>query len=126
MEEPDAPKVIHMKKIILLLFLLLTVLPSAWSKDWKPDWRDKWDTVDPTELSPTDTFQAEQWLRTARALWEVGDYPTLRLYCNRIVEYYPETYYAMVAEKLLIKSRKPPNNRSREYIRNNPGLFPIQ
>lgn len=114
-----------MKKTIFLFFLLLTVLPSAWAEDWGPDWRDKWDTADPTELSSKDTFQAEQWLRTARALWEVGEYATLRQYCNRIVEYYPETYYAMVAEKLLIKSRKPPNNRGREYIRNNPGLFPI-
>ena len=126
MEKSGAAKLTPMKKILFFLFLLSAFIPSVWGQDWKPDWRDKWSTVDPTELSPTDTFQAEQWLRTARELWEVGDYATLRQYCKKIVEYYPETYYAMVAEKMLIKSRKPPNNRGREYIRNNPGLIPIQ
>lgn len=126
MEKPGATKVIKMKKIILLFFLMVSVLPQAWGEEWKQDWRDKWDPVDPTELSPIDTFQAEQWLRTARALWAVGEYPTLREYCKKIVEYYPETYYAMVAEKLLMKSKKPFNNRGREFIRSNPGLLPIQ
>lgn len=93
-----------MKKI-LLLFLMLAFQASA------------------AELDKKDVFQAELWMRTIRTLWGIGDYPTLRYYCHKTIELYPETIYAEEAEKYLHKTENPKKNRLRELIRNDPGLF---
>ncbi len=94
-----------MKKIlILMLFLILAFQVSA------------------AELDKKDVFQAESWMKTIRILWKVGDYPTLRNYCHRTVEFYPGTAYAKEAEKYLKKTENPRINHDREFIRNDPGL----
>lgn len=104
-----------MKKIILILLLMSSI---SWATTTKPQ------LPPPDDLSRKDSFQAEQWIALSRNLWEVGDYVTLRYYCRMIIDYYPETIYAEEAQKFLTKTQKPPKNRSREYIRHNPGLFP--
>lgn len=79
------------------------------------------------ELEQTrDRFQAAQWLRLAREFFETGDYPQSGHFCNLILTYYPDTTYAQMAEKLLKKTSSPGENRSREFRRNNPGLFFVQ
>ena len=90
---------------ILVLFLVFAFQASA------------------TELDKKNMFQAELWMKNIKALWGVGDYSTLRYYCRKTVEFYPETYYAEEAEKYLKKTENPKKNRRREFMRNDPGLF---
>lgn len=93
-----------MKKI-LILFLMLAIQASA------------------GELDKKDLFQAEQWMKTIKVLWEVGDYPTLRYYCQKTIEFYPDTVYSQEAEKYLKKTKGPKTNRRREFFRNDPAFF---
>ncbi|MFH0799985.1 MAG: hypothetical protein V2A66_07395 [Pseudomonadota bacterium] len=96
-----------MKKMKIILFLFLMMLAFQASAQ---------------ELSNVDRVQAEWWMTTIRVLWKVGDYPTLRYYCQKVVQYYPETDYAVEAQKYLTKSEKPKKNKRRERIRNDPAL----
>ena len=102
----------------LLAIGLLSGLQDLTLKAWGQ-------TAPPVTGEPTgkDKFQATQWLKVARELWEVGDYPLLRRYCQMIIDRYPGTSYGREAEKLLKRSSNPAKNRSREFRRNNPGLF---
>jgi hypothetical protein len=93
-----------MKKI-LILFLILSIQAGA------------------DELDKKDVFQAEQWMKTIKVFWEVGDYPALRYYCQKTIEFYPETFYAKEAKKYLRKTKNPKANRRRENFRNDPALF---
>lgn len=76
------------------------------------------------DLNSKERFEVSQWLRLAHAFSEVGDYALVGHYCRQIIEYYPNTYYSEEAERLLEKSSNPKKNRSREYRKNNPALFP--
>ncbi|MBI2340749.1 MAG: hypothetical protein HYU99_10390 [Deltaproteobacteria bacterium] len=78
-----------------------------------------------SELSKKDIYQAEQWLRIMNGFWAMQDYPMLRYYCQKTVEFYPGTSYAAKAEKYLEKMGKPAVVRTRKFIDDNPGLFPF-
>ena len=134
-------------KIFSLIFFLLFSLVPVWSRaePWVDDpWagpplpaapepqEGTWIPAEPgaptlgapavSGLSRVDEYQAEQWLRLMKSLWQVGDYPTMKYYARKIVEYYPGTSYAAKAEMLLVKSEKPSNMK--KFIQANPGLFP--
>ncbi len=89
----------------MVLFLMLAIQASA------------------GELDKKDVFQAEQWMKTIKVLWEVGDYPALRYYCQKTIDFYPGTTYAQEAEKYLKKTENPRTNRRRESYRNDPAIF---
>ena len=119
----EKPNTLEMKKIIgtlfLPLFFLLTSFPLALAQDQEPLNR-------PAEIEKRDLYQAEQWLRIMRSLWEVEDYPLLTDYCWKTIKFYPGTSYARQAEKFLKKIEKPEANRKRKFIQENPGLvFPV-
>ncbi|MBI4374591.1 MAG: hypothetical protein HY542_06915 [Deltaproteobacteria bacterium] len=102
---------------ILFLILCLGPLPELWGQAPAP-------TTEGEELSGKDQFQAAEWLRLADGFWETGDYRMLKHFSNLIIERYPNTYYAKEARKLLNASSSPLLNRSREWGRSNPALFP--
>ena len=74
------------------------------------------------DMSQTDIYQAELWIKNVRDLYIVGDYPTLWYFCQKILQFYPETSYAAEAQEFVKKTAKLKKNRTREKLRNDPSL----
>lgn len=103
-----------MKLRLPLLCALLCAAVPAWGEEGP---------VDSIELSKVERYQAEQWLRLARDFWAVGDYATMRDFCEKILRYYGGTPYAAEARKYLLLTTNPKKNKWRKFVRENPGVF---
>jgi len=110
----------------LILIGLVGGLKGSMSKLWAQE--------EPLYLSPTeppivyglagkDEFQAENWIRFSRSFAELGDYPKSRYFCNMLIRYYPNTFYALEAREILDRDSDPVKNRRRQKRKNNPGFY---
>lgn len=74
-------------------------------------------------MAEKDRFQASQWLEVAQLSFSASDYQLSHEFCDRILLYYPETWYGLQAQEIKRKMSDPARNKTRDFIHNNPGLF---